>query len=108
MAKSKCEELIDKLNYNAVSRLQVAGETANYNISDNYVSALQIIAEFCANGVGNNLSYEDSNDIGTLFECAPLLDNHDLYPGIEQVSLYYNTLVAQKMNEKNDSINFIR
>ena len=108
MAKSKCEELNNKLNYNAASRFQVAGETANYNISDNYVSALQIIAEFCANGVGNNLSYEDANDIRTLFECASLLENHASHPGIEQVSLYYNTLVAQKMNEKNDSINFIR
>ena len=90
MARTKTEEVMAKLNYNLTSRLSTSPE--NRRLNNNYSSALEGLVDIFASQPEQTLT--DLEEFQEYVDATKYMDNHDLYPEIDGVSVYCATKLA--------------
>ena len=97
MARTKTEEVMAKLNYNLTSRLSTSPE--NRRLNNNYSSALEGLVDIFANQPEQTLT--DIEEFQGYVDATKYMDNHDLYPEIDGVSIY----CAAKLTTAKENVN---
>lgn len=93
MATTKTEELIGLLNYGLISRQNTALE--NRRMNNSYTKAMENIISIYGNLAQNGAYTADEiEDFQEQVSLVSVLDNHDLYPGIDRLPLYCKELTS--------------
>ncbi len=101
MATTKTEELVGLLNYGLVSRQSTTKNERRMNTG--YTKAMENIISIYAHQAQNGAYTQDEiAEFGDQVSLISVLDNHDLYPGIDRLPLYFQE--ATKDIEKVDAM----
>ena len=100
MARTRTEEVMAKLNYNLTSRLSTSPE--NRRLNNSYSSAIEGLVDMFANQTEMGLQTEnDLEEFQGYVDATKYMDNHDLYPEIDGVSIYCATRLASMKQSVN-------